>query len=121
MPSSIVLSDVSFAWPDGTVVFEHLDLALGALEQARYDVQQRALPAPAGPHERDELTRADRQRHPVDGDDLRLALPVGLADAADLKSLRRRRIHAGQEQPPFMRHEIMSSLYASPTYLTSVR
>ncbi|UPG69617.1 ABC-F family ATP-binding cassette domain-containing protein [Gordonia hongkongensis] len=30
MPSSIVLSDVSFAWPDGTVVFEHLDLALGA-------------------------------------------------------------------------------------------
>lgn len=30
MPSSIVLSDVSFAWPDGTVVFEHLDLTLGA-------------------------------------------------------------------------------------------
>ena len=30
MPSSIVLSDVSLAWPDGTVVFEHLDLALGA-------------------------------------------------------------------------------------------
>ncbi|MFE0749722.1 ABC-F family ATP-binding cassette domain-containing protein [Gordonia sp. NPDC058843] len=30
MPSSIVLSDVSFTWPDGTVVFDHLDLALGA-------------------------------------------------------------------------------------------
>jgi ATPase subunit of ABC transporter with duplicated ATPase domains len=30
MSSSIVLSDVSFAWPDGTVVFDHLDLALGA-------------------------------------------------------------------------------------------
>ena len=27
MPSSIVLSDVSFAWPDGTVVFDHLDQA----------------------------------------------------------------------------------------------
>ncbi|MCR5978623.1 ATP-binding cassette domain-containing protein [Gordonia jinghuaiqii] len=30
MPSSIVLSGVSFTWPDGTVVFEHLGLTLGA-------------------------------------------------------------------------------------------
>ncbi|MDS1116994.1 ATP-binding cassette domain-containing protein [Gordonia westfalica] len=28
--SSIVLSDVSFIWPDGTVVFDHLNLTLGA-------------------------------------------------------------------------------------------
>ncbi|ATD70090.1 ATP-binding cassette domain-containing protein [Gordonia amicalis] len=28
--SSIVLSDVSFSWPDGTVVFDHLNLTLGA-------------------------------------------------------------------------------------------
>ena len=28
--SSVVLSDVSFAWPDGTAVFDHLDLTLNA-------------------------------------------------------------------------------------------
>ena len=81
----------------GDVLAREDDLSVVGLDEARHHAQQRALAAPRGPQEREELARRGVERHAVDRDHRaeRLAEP---ADAERRRGAAHRRGRA--RRPP---------------------